>query len=228
MLLLLNGITTHDAARQIIALLGNNAFMRGGPIFFVLILVWFGKPGARHQVKMLTGLLVSLAAVIISISTQFLFTPHVRPFMNRAIGIKENIGPMQLHRLGSFPSDTAALYFALCMIIFLERKWAGIACALWATLTIGLCRVALGYHYPSDVLGGAALGGGLVLLAVKFRPLQEWLVKSFIRLNIPANLSTAFMFVLMADAYGQFFGIMGVIHMLRVLGAGLVAAVGRA
>jgi undecaprenyl-diphosphatase len=148
--------------------------------------------------------------------------------MNRAIGIQDNIGDMQLHRLSSFPSDTASLYFAICMIIFLERKWAGIACALWATLTIGLCRVALGYHYPSDILGGALLGGGLVLLAVKFRPLQDWLVNGFVRLNIPANLSTAFMFVLMADAYGQFFGIMGVIHMLRVLGTGLVVAIGRA
>ena len=110
-----------------------------------------------------------MLATVISVALQFLFTPHIRPFMDPALPMNTNmvdLGDSGLHRLSSFPALTS-LYFAVCTIIFLENRKLGIACGIWAFLTVGVCRVALGYHYPSDILGALVLGPGLVLISWK-------------------------------------------------------------
>jgi undecaprenyl-diphosphatase len=61
-----------------------------------------------------------------------------------------------------FPSDHATASFAIATAIVLRnRRWGIVALAL-ATL-LSLTRVAIGVHYPSDVLAGAALGGATAL-----------------------------------------------------------------
>ena len=58
----------------------------------------------------------------------------------------------------SFPSGHAAFFFALSTVIFLyNRRWG-----VWffiMSAAIGLARIMAGVHYPSDILGGAMLGG---------------------------------------------------------------------
>jgi undecaprenyl-diphosphatase len=56
-----------------------------------------------------------------------------------------------------FPSDHATAAFAIAMAIYLrKRSWGIVALVAAAVLSIG--RVAIGVHYPSDVVAGAALG----------------------------------------------------------------------
>ncbi len=75
----------------------------------------------------------------------------------------------------SFPSDHATAAFAIAVSIFLRHRKAGIL-ALAMAVVLALSRVVVGTHYPSDVLGGAALG---TLAALFFwwppvrRPLHE-------------------------------------------------------
>lgn len=70
-----------------------------------------------------------------------------------------------------FPSDHATAAFAIAMAIFLrKRAWGIFALAAATVLSIG--RVALGVHYPSDVLAGAALGSAAAL-ALWAPPLRE-------------------------------------------------------
>jgi undecaprenyl-diphosphatase len=57
----------------------------------------------------------------------------------------------------SFPSDHAAAAFAIAMAIWLRSRRAGAVAFAMATL-LAVSRVAVGTHYPSDVLGGALLG----------------------------------------------------------------------
>jgi undecaprenyl-diphosphatase len=69
-----------------------------------------------------------------------------------------------------FPSDHATGAFAVAMAIHLRnRTWGAVALVAAAVLSIG--RVAIGVHFPSDVLAGALLGCGvaLVLFAPPFR-----------------------------------------------------------
>jgi membrane-associated phospholipid phosphatase len=61
-----------------------------------------------------------------------------------------------------FPSDHATGAFAVAMAIYLRnRLWVGIALVAAAVLAVG--RVAIGVHFPSDVLAGAVLGCGVAL-----------------------------------------------------------------
>ena len=58
---------------------------------------------------------------------------------------------------GAFPSDHAALFFALAAGLFAwsgRAGWIGVA---FATL-FSLARVATGFHYPSDILVGGSIG----------------------------------------------------------------------
>jgi undecaprenyl-diphosphatase len=75
-----------------------------------------------------------------------------------------------------FPSDHATAAFAIAVAILLRKRGWGIAALVFATvLSVG--RVALGVHYPSDVLGGAALGSAaaLALWAPPLRAKVDWL-----------------------------------------------------
>jgi undecaprenyl-diphosphatase len=79
----------------------------------------------------------------------------------------------------SFPSDHATAAFAIATAVLLrDRRWGVVVLAFAAVLAAG--RVALGVHYPSDVLAGAALGAAvsLALYAPLVRPridrLADW------------------------------------------------------
>ena len=61
-----------------------------------------------------------------------------------------------------FPSDHATASFAIAVAIFLRhRRWGVVVLVAAAVLSVG--RVALGVHFPSDVLAGAALGAAVAL-----------------------------------------------------------------
>ena len=63
----------------------------------------------------------------------------------------------------SFVSDHATLTMALAVGLFMVHRRLGLAGIALAFLE-GLCRVYMGVHYPTDVLGGLALGTAVALL----------------------------------------------------------------
>ncbi|WP_431783181.1 phosphatase PAP2 family protein [Streptomyces chumphonensis] len=63
----------------------------------------------------------------------------------------------------SFVSDHSALVMALAVGIFLVNRRLGVLAILLA-LFQGFCRVYTAVHYPTDVVGGLALGTAAVLL----------------------------------------------------------------
>lgn len=62
-----------------------------------------------------------------------------------------------------FPSDHATAAFAIAVAIVLRKRGWGIF-ALVAATVLSIGRVAIGVHYPSDVLAGAALGAAVAVL----------------------------------------------------------------
>ncbi|MFI0983444.1 phosphatase PAP2 family protein [Streptomyces sp. NPDC021093] len=63
----------------------------------------------------------------------------------------------------SFVSDHSTIAMAIAIGVFMaNRKWGLFAIGL--ALVAGFCRVYMGVHYPSDVVGGFALGTAVTLL----------------------------------------------------------------
>jgi undecaprenyl-diphosphatase len=61
-----------------------------------------------------------------------------------------------------FPSDHATASFAIAVAILLRsRRWGYLTLAMAVVLSVG--RVAMGVHYPTDVIAGAALGSAVAL-----------------------------------------------------------------
>lgn len=62
----------------------------------------------------------------------------------------------------SFPSDHATAALAIAVAILLRKRTWGIV-VLIPALVVSVGRIALGLHYPSDVLAGMALGTAAAL-----------------------------------------------------------------
>lgn len=72
-----------------------------------------------------------------------------------------------------FPSDHTTAAFAIAVAILLRnRAWGAVVLAFAVVLAV--VRVAMGVHYPTDVLGGAALGT-LAALALWAPPVRRLL-----------------------------------------------------
>jgi undecaprenyl-diphosphatase len=91
----------------------------------------------------------------------------------------------------SFVSDHATITMALGVGLFVANRRFGLA-GIGLALLEGFCRVYMGVHYPTDVVGGFALGTAVALLlsppamalltplakAVERSPRAGWLVRS--------------------------------------------------
>ena len=92
-----------------------------------------------------------------------------RPIANNALPPLDFIGVPEpasqaLYIWNSFPSDHAAMYFALAAGIFLISRRFGAWVYLYVSLFIALPRMYLGLHYMTDILAGALLGIACTLL----------------------------------------------------------------
>ena len=69
----------------------------------------------------------------------------------------------------SFPSGHASVFFALATAIFLSsKKWSYYFFA--GAVLVGLGRIYVGVHWPTDILGGIAVGILSALIVWKILP----------------------------------------------------------
>lgn len=73
----------------------------------------------------------------------------------------------------SFPSDHATAAFAIAVSLLLRSRRVGLL-ALAMAVVLAMARVAVGVHYPLDVIGGALVGTAAAL-ALWIEPIRSWL-----------------------------------------------------
>ncbi|TCL73050.1 lipid A 1-phosphatase LpxE [Rhizobium sp. BK251] len=101
----------------------------------------------------LSGLLANLLKRVIG---------RARPQHFEDLGIF-GFSPFSNASFQSFPSGhatTIGAFFAALALLFPRYRILFLACALW----LGMTRVMVGAHYPSDVAAGLALGGWFSLM----------------------------------------------------------------
>jgi undecaprenyl-diphosphatase len=186
-----------------------NALFRGFLVFFSLLALWFSGDCIKRQSRMLAGLGATCLAVLLSFWLQNQITPHIRPLLDPALHL--NIADPQwatvFEHQGSFPSDTATLFFSLAAIIFLENRLVGFLCFIWTLVIIGGYRVVFGWHYPSDIVGSLILGPAVVYLFINIPyvvPLLERALKLF---EDRMYVVHALLFFFLMDVYNLFNGL---------------------
>jgi undecaprenyl-diphosphatase len=135
-----------------------------------LVLVFFFANGERLRIWRRAALAAVLSAgVSLAIGKVISeLVDRARPFV---------VDPHGVHLFSShaadpgFPSDHATGAFAVAMAIWLRNRVAGTV-ALIAAAVLSVGRVAIGVHFPSDVLAGAVLGC-LAALALFAEPLRR-------------------------------------------------------
>jgi len=218
LLLTLNSyVGSHTLFDKILFVFANNDLIRGFPIFFCLVALWFSGDSKGRRSRMLVGLLATCLATFLSVWLQYHFTPHIRPLLDPALHlhIPDVRGTEHWDRLGSFPSDTATLYFSLATVVFLENRLAGSLGFFWALASVGVTRVAHGWHYPSDVVGALVLGPGCVYLFNKIPHFGTLFERTLSLFETRMFIVHAFYFLLLADAYTLFGSLQGIFRLLK-------------
>lgn len=100
------------------------------------------------------GLSAALGLLCVKIIGEFMY--RARPFVAHPAAI--HLFSAHAHD-SSFPSDhaTASMAIAVALLLRQRFRWGSVMFVLAAILCFG--RVALGFHYPTDVIAGAVLGG---------------------------------------------------------------------
>jgi len=197
-------------AGTLIGMFTENPLLRGGPIFFCICYLWFSTNDVNVRIKIIMGGIACILGVLISVFCQSHLPIHVRPVYDNRLGIVNILRWNQDStdkRIYSFPSDTATLYFALVTIVFLQSRKMGLLTLLWAVLTVGVCRVAVGVHYPSDILAGMILGTTFVLVLSNISGLNKWLTKNILKYDQGQKYMNIFFVFLCLEAYGLFPGL---------------------
>ncbi len=108
-------------------------------------------------IAIVSGLVALLLGRLFAHYLPFRLRPFYEPQLRHLY--PESTSPETLPRSWSaFPSDHAMLWCAIAAAIFVASRAAGIYALLHTAILIGLPRIYLGLHYPTDVLAGAALG----------------------------------------------------------------------
>jgi membrane-associated phospholipid phosphatase len=212
-------IEDNDLRTRLLGQLGDNAILRGFPIIFPLVTLWFYSDDRERRARIFAGIFATFVAVGFSVFMQRHVYVHTRPFLDETLHLKLLYPELntQWDRLSSFPSDTATLYFALSVVIFLEWPLMGAAAFLWSFLTVGVIRVVTGYHYPSDILGALILGPGCVLLIAQNRLAKGSFDRLIKHYQSREYIVHAIFFIAVAEAYNVFVGLQPITKILSMI-----------
>lgn len=158
---------------QIMVSLTNFTPVKGGLFMMVIWGLWFWKTEGADQSLRRQKILIVILGSIFAISLGHLlqaFLPHrARPIHETSLDFIAPLGRTAdtLHGWTSFPSDHAVLFFALAVGIMAIHRKIGIFLFFWALFVVGLPRIYVGVHYPTDIFGGGIFGAVLMLIILR-------------------------------------------------------------
>jgi membrane-associated phospholipid phosphatase len=164
--------------------------LKGGLFMAVYYWLWFemrGRQQQAHRKILIAMLMASFAGLCIARTLAHIVPFRVRPLFADPLYHVPSITVSANYELwNSFPSDTAALFFALAVGVFVLWRAAGILLLVYTSLWICLPRLFLGLHYPTDLIGGSLVGAagvGLFWRLEKTRLFARWIGGPLLRLE---------------------------------------------
>jgi undecaprenyl-diphosphatase len=145
-----------------------NQLVKGGALMLVFWWSWFRQGERQARVRaLLTSALCSCFVAMIAARSLAVLTPfRLRPLHHEGLGFLPPYGmdAITLSGWSSFPSDHAVVFFTLSVGMFAVSRRVGMLALSHTVIIIALPRLYLGLHYPTDLLGGAAVGIAVALV----------------------------------------------------------------
>jgi len=150
------------------------------------LLWWAWFRGPRQEEDRQTVLLTIVGALsAVAVARLLQLTLPYRPRPIHTAGLQFTIPYSMpadfLEGWSSFPSDHAALFFALATGLWLVSPVIGLFGFLHAALLVSFPRVYVGLHFPTDILSGALLGVTAVVIIWKSRGLARPLLDDILK-----------------------------------------------
>jgi membrane-associated phospholipid phosphatase len=131
---------------------------------------WFEDDDQERRSRILLGTLAAVAAGMLSRFLQHALPTHPRPYYDDVIHFRVPINQDQLlNTWNSFPSDHVTVFVGLVAVLFVARSRFAMPMMIY-TAVMELARIYMGAHYPSDLVGGAALAF-MCVWAAQLRPM---------------------------------------------------------
>ncbi|MFT3913939.1 MAG: phosphatase PAP2 family protein [Anaeromyxobacteraceae bacterium] len=131
---------------------------------FVGLFLWYpwlekGERGRKNREIIVATVFGCFLSIGLCLVLQKLLPYRVRPVQNADLGFIVPLGQEPLRDWPSaFPSDHSMLFATLATAAWFVSRPLGVASHVFAFLFIGVPRVYLGLHHPTDILAGAAMG----------------------------------------------------------------------
>lgn len=137
----------------------------GGATFTITatVLLWIFAPEPWNHTALMAAASLAISHIPVAIAKKTY--PRVRPYLTLP-GTNTFRDPLTDH---SFPSGHTTAIFSVTMPFMIMEPVTALFLAPIAML-VGLSRIYLGLHYPSDVLAGAVIGTGVAMGTVALWP----------------------------------------------------------
>jgi undecaprenyl-diphosphatase len=180
---MLNQIVGQSVALDLILVFVQESYLvKGLPATFILVMLLASRVegAAQRRIDVYATVMLVFAAIFLGRVLQMTMPFSIRPLyaegleLARAVGL----GPNALQNDSSFPSDHALMYLTLAASVLMFHRIAGLVLMFHAVVIICLPRLMLGFHWTSDILAGAAIGGAMAVMLQ--RPLSRWLARGIL------------------------------------------------
>jgi undecaprenyl-diphosphatase len=182
---------------------------RGLVLIPILWWIWF-EPGERREwqreiviATIASGLLALVAGRLLADLLPF----RIRPVFDTELHLHfapSSLDDARLSRWSSFPSDHAMLWMAVATGIFIVWRVAGILAIIYTALFICFPRAYLGFHHPTDLLAGAAIGVSITVLMTRTPIRTLYAAPSLQWIKRHPGLASVLAFVLCFELVTQF------------------------
>ncbi len=188
---------------RLIGLTNATNLLQGGVMVMLILFLLFDRdrPGQlRNGFELLLGsvfcsMLAVLTARGLALSLPFRARPLADPLLHFRLPAGESL---VLINWSAFPSDHAALFFALAAAILMTSKRVGLIAFAWVIAGVCFPLLYLGAHWPTDIIVGAILGVSFAQIA-RIPVIREFVRRSV--LNVHEKHASIFFAILFLWSY---------------------------